>query len=156
VWLRTIMVYMAWSLVASDSMVCSLLAQRIDQALQGRDVAAREPLYRRGVVQLRAVDPVDAQLVPGDQADDLDQVGPLALRILLQPGRAIRQPEQPRFPGDLVRLPQVVEADLRLGARTQPLGDLRVLAQVAQNPVPDAAVGDLLELLVDRMQLGSL
>src|SRR5712691_7492751 len=58
--------------------------------------------------------------------------------------RILRQPE--------IKLPQIVETNLRLGQSPKASSNFGVVTEIAQHTVTDASVGDLVELLFDRHQ----
>ena len=96
--------------------------------------------------------PGHLQPPPDHLAVDLQQVAARRLRALRWPDRLTGQ-RQPCPCGQApFHLPQVVEAHPRRRQPTQPLPQFLVAAEVAQQPVADAAVGHRTQLLLDRLQ----
>src|SRR5262245_43873065 len=118
-----------------------------DQPAQARDEALRQGLDRRAVVNRRAVGPAQLQPPVANACVHVDQVPALVVQPLRRPAALPRKPERRWLRNAVIKLAEIIEADLRL-ARPKPVR----AAHISQDAVSNPAMRNRTQLLLHRLE----
>src|SRR4051812_3810108 len=122
-----------------------------DEPAQRREESLGALLDGGAPVARLAVGPLDGEPAVDDAGRHVDEVATPRAWAVRGPGRLARPAEGGRRRERLIELPQVVEAGLGLRQRGERGGDGLARAQVAEQPMADAAARHGPELLLDGL-----